>query len=43
MVRTFDIPTDELKRLNGGNIEHEEDNPLLGFRESLKIFKMLGY
>ncbi len=30
--RTFDIPTDELKRLNGGNIEPEEDNPLLGFR-----------
>ncbi len=30
--RTFDIPTDELKRLNGGDIEFEEDNPLLGFR-----------
>lgn len=30
--RTFDIPTDELKRLDGGNIEPDEGNPLLGLR-----------
>ena len=30
--RTFDIPTDELKRLEGGNIEPNEINPLLGQR-----------
>lgn len=30
--RTFDIPTDELKRLDGGNIEPDECNPLLGLR-----------
>ena len=30
--RTFDIATDELKRLDGGEIELEEANPLLGFR-----------
>jgi len=30
--RTFDIPTDELKRLKGGNIEPDEANPLLGLR-----------
>ena len=30
--RTFDIATDELKRLQGGIIEPDEDNPLLGFR-----------
>lgn len=30
--RTFDIPTDELKRLDGGNIEPDEKNPLLGLR-----------
>jgi pyruvate, water dikinase len=30
--RTFDIPTDELKRLKGGNIEPYESNPLLGIR-----------
>lgn len=30
--RTFDIPTDELKRLNGGNIEPDEANPLIGLR-----------
>ena len=30
--RTFDIPTDELKRLDGGNIEPDEKNPLLGSR-----------
>lgn len=30
--RTFDIPTDELKRLEGGKIEPDEDNPLLGLR-----------
>lgn len=30
--RTFDIATDELKRLEGGNIEPDEANPLLGQR-----------
>ncbi len=30
--RTFDIATDELKRLEGGNIEPDENNPLLGSR-----------
>ncbi|BDZ71049.1 putative PEP-binding protein [Methanobacterium petrolearium] len=30
--RTFDIPTDELKRLDGGNIEPDEANPLMGLR-----------
>jgi pyruvate, water dikinase len=30
--RTFDIATDELKRLEGGNIEPDEVNPLLGQR-----------
>lgn len=30
--RTFDIPTDELKRLEGGSIEPDEANPLLGLR-----------
>ncbi len=30
--RTFDIPTDELKRLEGGNIELDEENPLIGLR-----------
>ncbi len=30
--RTFDIPTDELKRLDGGNNEPDEKNPLLGSR-----------
>ena len=30
--RTFDIATDELKRLEGGNIEPDEANPLLGLR-----------
>jgi pyruvate,water dikinase len=30
--RTFDIVTDELKRLEGGDIEPKEKNPLLGFR-----------
>lgn len=30
--RTFDIPTDELKRLDGGNIEPDEGNPLIGLR-----------
>ena len=30
--RTFDIPTDELKRLDGGSIEPDEKNPLLGLR-----------
>jgi len=30
--RTFDIPTDELKHLDGGNNESYEKNPLLGAR-----------
>jgi pyruvate, water dikinase len=30
--RTFDIPTDELKHLEGGDIEPDEKNPLLGLR-----------
>ena len=30
--RTFDIPTDELKRLRGGEEEPYEKNPLLGLR-----------
>ncbi len=30
--RTFDIPTDELKRLKGGDQEPDERNPLLGLR-----------
>jgi pyruvate,water dikinase len=30
--RTFDIPTDELKRLDGGNVEPDEANPLMGLR-----------
>lgn len=30
--RTFDIPTDELKHLEGGTVESDEKNPLLGFR-----------
>ncbi|MGZ7096385.1 MAG: putative PEP-binding protein [Methanobacterium sp.] len=30
--RTFDIPTDELMRLRGVNIDYNENNPLLGLR-----------
>ncbi len=30
--RTFDIPTDELKNLQGGDVEPDEPNPLLGLR-----------
>lgn len=30
--RTFDIPTDELKNLKGGEVEPDEHNPLLGLR-----------
>jgi pyruvate,water dikinase len=37
--RTFDIPTDELKRLKGGNIEPNEHNPLLGLRGIHKDLK----
>jgi pyruvate,water dikinase len=37
--RTFDIATDELKRLEGGNIEPEEHNPLLGLRGIHKDLK----
>lgn len=37
--RTFDIPTDELKRLQGGSVEPDEDNPLLGLRGIHKDLK----
>ena len=37
--RTFDIPTDELKRLEGGNIEPDEINPLIGLRGIHKDLK----
>ncbi len=37
--RTFDIPTDELKRLEGGKIEPDESNPLLGLRGIHKDLK----
>ncbi len=37
--RTFDIPTDELKRLRGGDLEPYEDNPLLGLRGIYKDLK----
>lgn len=37
--RTFDIPTDELKRLRGGDIEPDESNPLLGLRGIYKDLK----
>ena len=30
--RTFDIPTDELKRVEGGEVEPDEANPLIGLR-----------
>jgi pyruvate,water dikinase len=31
-VRTLDAPTDEFRRLAGGEAEPEEDNPMLGYR-----------
>jgi pyruvate, water dikinase len=37
--RTFDIPTDELKRLEGGDSEPKESNPLLGLRAIYKDLK----
>lgn len=37
--RTFDIPTDELRHLRGGNIEPDERNPLLGLRGIQKDLK----
>lgn len=37
--RTFDIPTDELKRLKGGESEPYEQNPLLGLRGIYKDLK----
>lgn len=37
--RTFDIPTDELKRLKGGETEPYELNPLLGLRGIHKDLK----
>lgn len=37
--RTFDIPTDELKRLEGGDVEPDERNPLLGIRGIHKDLK----
>ncbi len=39
--RTFDIPTDELRRLRGGDCEPEEHNPLLGLRGIYKDIKNL--
>lgn len=40
--RTFDIATDELKRLDGGYTEVDERNPLLGFRGISKDINNLG-
>ncbi len=37
--RTFDIPSDELKRLIGGECEPDERNPLLGLRAIHKDLK----
>lgn len=37
--RTFDIPTDELKQLEGGDVEPFERNPLLGLRGINKDIK----
>jgi pyruvate,water dikinase len=37
--RTFDIPTDELKRLEGGTREPAEKNPLMGLRGIHKDLK----
>jgi pyruvate, water dikinase len=37
--RTFDIPSDELKRLKGGKSELDEANPLLGLRGIHKDLK----
>jgi len=37
--RTFDIPTDELRRLRGGDMEPHESNPLLGLRGIHKDLK----
>jgi pyruvate,water dikinase len=37
--RTFDIPTDELKRLEGGSMEPAEKNPLMGLRGIHKDLK----
>lgn len=39
MFRTFDIPTDELRHLEGGEIEPYESNPLLGSRGIQKDLK----
>jgi pyruvate,water dikinase len=39
--RTFDIPTDELKRLKGGEAEPYEANPLLGLRGIQKDLKRI--
>lgn len=40
--RTFDIASDELKCLDGGSIEVDERNPLLGFRGIYKDINNLG-
>jgi pyruvate,water dikinase len=40
--RTFDIPTDELKRLKGGDVEPYEHNPLLGLRGIHKDLKNIN-
>ena len=37
--RTFDIPTDELRHLKGGDVEPYESNPLLGLRGIHKDLK----
>jgi len=39
--RTFDIPTDELRNLQGGSVEPNEPNPLLGFRGIYKDLRDL--
>lgn len=40
--RTFDIPTDELRRLRGGDIEPYESNSLLGLRGIHKDLKNIA-
>ena len=40
--RTFDIPTDELKRLKGSDAEPYESNPLLGLRGIHKDLKNIS-
>ena len=40
--RTFDIPTDELRYLKGGDVEPYESNPLLGLRGIHKDLKNIN-